>query len=87
MILFDDTLVSFSAAGPTFEGHVKPDVVAYGGHMLGVMSEDVTLAINHPEFQAENSDNYYVMSGTSQAAAVVSGRGGTDVKRGSKTEQ
>ena len=69
----DDTLVSFSSAGPTFEGHMKPDVVAYGGHMLGVMSSAVTVAINHPEFQAENSDNYYLMSGTSQAAAVVSG--------------
>ena len=84
---FDDTLVSFSAAGPTFEGHVKPDVVAYGGHMLGVMSEDVTLAINHPEFQAENSDNYYVMSGTSQAAAVVSGVVALMLSEDPETEQ
>ena len=30
----DDRLASFSAAGPTIEGFVKPDLVAPGGHML-----------------------------------------------------
>ena len=33
----DDYLASFSAAGPTVEGFVKPDLVAPGGHMLGTM--------------------------------------------------
>ena len=31
----DDYLASFSAAGPTVEGFVKPELVAPGGHMLG----------------------------------------------------
>ncbi|MCB1645819.1 MAG: S8 family peptidase [Pseudomonadales bacterium] len=69
----DDVLVSFSSSGPTFEAHVKPDIVAYGGHMLGLMASDATIAINHPEFQAPDAENYYLMSGTSQAAGVVSG--------------
>jgi hypothetical protein len=65
----DDFLASFSSAGPTAEGFVKPDVVAPGGHMRGLMGYTV-LAQEHPEFYV---DNHFVMSGTSQAAAVVSG--------------
>jgi hypothetical protein len=30
----DDILASFSTAGPTVEGFVKPDLVAPGGHMV-----------------------------------------------------
>ena len=33
----DDTLASFSAAGPTVEGFVKPDVLAPGGHVKALM--------------------------------------------------
>ena len=32
----DDRLASFSAAGPTYEGFVKPEVLAPGGHVLGL---------------------------------------------------
>ena len=42
-----------------------------GGHLLGLMPPNSTLAIEHPEFS--NGEDYFVMSGTSQAAAVVSG--------------
>ena len=41
----DDFLASFSSAGPTVEGFVKPEVVAPGGHMLGVV-DPIAL---HPE--------------------------------------
>ena len=32
----DDRLASFSSTGPTFEGFVKPEMVAPGGHIAGV---------------------------------------------------
>jgi len=35
----DDKLASFSSAGPTYEGFVKPEVVAPGGHIVSVMPE------------------------------------------------
>ena len=35
----DDKLASFSSAGPTHEGFVKPDVVAPGGHVLACVDQ------------------------------------------------
>lgn len=67
----DDRLASFSAAGPTYEGFVKPEVVAPGGHIWSLMSTQVRIAQEHPTYQ--NDGDYFTMSGTSQAAAVVSG--------------
>ena len=67
----DDKLASFSSAGPTFEGFVKPEIVAPGGHLSGLMSLDSQIATEHPEFS--DGGRYFEMSGTSQAAAVVSG--------------
>src|SRR3990172_2450757 len=69
--LTDDRLASFSAAGPTVEGFVKPEVVAPGGPMLGMMSFNTQIAVAHPEFH--DSQKYFTMSGTSQATAVASG--------------
>ena len=65
----DDTLASFSSAGPTVEGFVKPDLVAPGGHMLSLMEKTDTLPLLYPEFHDGNI--YFTMSGTSQAAGVV----------------
>ncbi|MCZ6912150.1 MAG: S8 family serine peptidase, partial [Proteobacteria bacterium] len=68
----DDRLATFSAAGPTVEGFVKPELVAPGGHMLGQMPPYAWLPLDHPKYvQQVNHD--FTMSGTSQAAAVVSG--------------
>ena len=67
----DDKLATFSSAGPTFEGFVKPEIVAPGGHLPGLMAYDTQIAIDHPEFH--DGGKYFEMSGTSQAAAVVSG--------------
>ncbi len=67
----DDFLASFSSTGPTFEGFVKPEVLAPGGHVMGLMSEKSLIAAEHPEFH--NGASYFTMSGTSQATAVVSG--------------
>src|SRR5688500_3308638 len=67
----DDRLTSFSSAGPTYEGFVKPEVVAPGGHMWSLMPTYAAIAQAHPTYQ--NSGDYFTMSGTSQSAAVVSG--------------
>ena len=67
----DDKLATFSAAGPTIEGFVKPEIVAPGGHLTGLMAFDTQIVQEHPEFH--DGGRYFEMSGTSQAAAVVSG--------------
>jgi len=67
----DDRLASFSAAGPTFEGFVKPDLVAPGGHVWGFMGTYQKIAVDHPTYM--NNGDFFQMSGTSQSAAVVSG--------------
>ncbi|MBT8081850.1 MAG: S8 family peptidase [Gammaproteobacteria bacterium] len=66
----DDKLASFSSAGPTYEGFMKPEVVAPGGHMRGLVQNNATLATAYPEYY---DGDYFEMSGTSQATAVVSG--------------
>jgi len=68
----DDELASFSSTGPTVEGFVKPEVLAPGGHVLGLMDPTSTLAKEHPNFYVDQR-YYFEMSGTSQASAVVSG--------------
>jgi serine protease AprX len=64
----DDRLASFSSAGPTREAFVKPEVVAPGGHVLGLMNKETRIAREHPNFH--DGEAYYFMSGTSQSAAV-----------------
>jgi serine protease AprX len=68
----DDRLASFSSAGPTFEGFVKPEVVAPGGHMVGTMSYQSYLANIDPGSMTK-AQSLFTMSGTSQAAAVTTG--------------
>ncbi len=67
----DDFLASFSSAGPTVEGFVKPELVAPGGHVISNMQSSTHLATVHSEYQF--GDQYFQMSGTSQATGVVSG--------------
>lgn len=69
--LADDRMASFSSSGPTYERFIKPDVVAPGGHLMGLMESKMQLASEHPEFH--DGGKYFTMSGTSQAAGVVSG--------------
>jgi subtilisin family serine protease len=68
----DDRLASFSSAGPTFEGFVKPELVAPGGHMAASMPRDSYLANIDPNSMSPG-EQMFTMSGTSQAAAVTSG--------------
>ncbi|WP_231907343.1 S8 family peptidase [Colwellia sp. PAMC 20917] len=67
----DDKVATFSAAGPTAEGFVKPEIIAPGGHLTGLMAFDTQIVQEHPEFH--DGGSYFEMSGTSQAAGVVSG--------------
>ncbi len=65
-------LASFSSAGPTYEGFVKPEVVAMGGHIRAYAPDDGTLAQRFPQWLDTRYPDM-TMSGTSQAAAVTSG--------------
>jgi serine protease AprX len=68
----DDRLASFSGSGPTYEGFVKPEVVAPGGHIAASMSSSSYLANIDPD-SMQLGQQMFTMSGTSQAAAVTSG--------------
>ena len=67
----DDFVPLFSSQGPTPLGHIKPDLVAPGGHIEGLTPAESQLARDHPDFMLET--NRIAMTGTSQAAGVVSG--------------
>jgi len=63
-------VASFSGRG-TVAGVEKPDVVAPGVHMLGVMPTGTYIYKKHPE--GRTSGGYFKGSGTSEATAVASG--------------
>jgi len=67
----DDYIPPFSAAGPTLDAFVKPDVIAPGAHVSSLMRNDAYLAEQYPENRIRG--HYFEMSGTSMSAAVVSG--------------
>lgn len=67
----DDYIPDFSSRGPTPSGHIKPDIVAPGGHMSGLTRPGSTLHNEFPEYRLSTGD--FVMTGTSQSTAVVSG--------------
>jgi serine protease AprX len=67
----DDYLPDFSSRGPTPEGHIKPDIVALGGHMTGLIRPESALAVEQPEDMLRTGE--FVSTGSSQASALVSG--------------
>ena len=67
----DDYVPDFSSRGPTPNAHIKPDIVAPGGHITGVTRPGSTLTREQPEYLLHNGD--FVMTGSSQASALVSG--------------
>jgi serine protease AprX len=82
---YDDRIASYSSKGPTAIDHlVKPDLVAPGNLIVSLLARITdTLPSTYPQtlipmsyYQAGgnwNSTNYFRLSGTSMAAAVVSG--------------
>ena len=67
----DDYVPAFSSQGPTPSAHIKPDLVAPGGHITGITRPGSTLSQTFPEYFLETGE--FVMTGTSQASALVSG--------------
>jgi serine protease AprX len=67
----DDYLTPFSAAGPTLDGFVKPDLIAPGAHIVSTMLPGTNLVKDHQANRVNS--HYFSMAGTSQATAVVSG--------------
>jgi len=70
-------LASFSSTGPTYEGFVKPEILAPGGHVIGTMpnntNQTTTLTSEIFGSAVVNPVTLFPLSGTSQAAAVTSG--------------
>ena len=74
--LSDDTVATYSARGPTrYDMQVKPDVVAPGNKIVSLEAAGSYLATNYPSLRVAGSGTnaYRLMSGTSMAAAMVSG--------------
>ena len=69
-LLDDDRVASFSAQGPTYDGFVKPDVVAPGAK-IAVKLDDIFFTTKLK--LSETGQDYSVISGTSQSSAVVAG--------------
>lgn len=67
----DDYIPDFSSRGPTLTGHIKPDIVAPGGHITGLVPPRSALAEENPNYILRSGE--FVSTGSSQAAAVVSG--------------
>ncbi len=79
----DDAVSAFSSRGPTlFDLTVKPDLIAPGQGIVSLRATHSTLDIQHPEARVSVGDGppgsvreprYFTMSGSSMAAALVSG--------------
>lgn len=72
----DDTITTYSSRGPTkYELGLKPDVAAPGNKIVSLEAQGSYLAKTYPALHAAGSGKnaYYTMSGTSMAAAMVSG--------------
>ena len=72
----DDEVAPWSSKGPTLVDHiVKPDLVAPGSKIVSTAAKGATLMSLFPErfIDGPGSRDYFSMSGTSMAAAVVSG--------------
>jgi serine protease AprX len=72
----DDTVATYSSRGPTrYDLLLKPDVVAPGNKIVSLEAAGSYLARNYASLRVAGSGNnaFRVMSGTSMAAAMVSG--------------
>lgn len=72
----DDSVTTYSSRGPTrYDLLLKPDVVAPGNKIVSLEAAGSYLSRQYPSTHVAGSGNnaYAVMSGTSMAAAMVSG--------------
>ena len=72
----DDTVTTYSSRGPTrFDMMLKPDLVAPGNKIVSLEAAGSYLSTKYPSMHVAGSGTnaYSMMSGTSMAAAMVSG--------------
>ncbi len=69
--LGDDFIPEFSAAGPTLDAFVKPDIIAPGTNVVSIMRMQSHLSQSYPDRRV--GSYYFEMAGTSMSAGVVSG--------------
>ena len=72
----DDTVTTYSSRGPTrYDMLLKPDVVAPGNKIVSLEAAGSYLSTTYPTLHVAGGGNnaYSIMSGTSMAAAMVSG--------------
>ncbi|HEX6163755.1 MAG TPA: S8 family serine peptidase [Vicinamibacterales bacterium] len=72
----DDTVTTYSSRGPTrYDMMLKPDVVAPGNKIVSLEAQGSYLSKTYPSLHVAGSgyNAYSMMSGTSMAAAMVSG--------------
>ncbi|QBX56746.1 hypothetical protein EXE58_15625 [Nocardioides seonyuensis] len=67
----DDSVTAFSGRGPTDQGVSKPDLVAPGAHVVGLLAPGSNIDLTYPD--ARVGDAHVRASGTSASAAVTSG--------------
>jgi serine protease AprX len=68
----DDRVANYSSRGPSwYDGSVKPDLIAPGHGLVAAAAKSSALYLNNPALRVD--DSYLRLSGTSMAAAVVSG--------------
>ena len=61
----------FSGRGPTGSGHIKPNIVAPGVRLAGLLPKNVTRPSHEPTERTDSG--LWVTSGSSQASVVVAG--------------
>lgn len=76
--LANDSIPSWSSQGPTaFDAIAKPDLVAPGRHLVSLRAAGSTLDTGYPSHQitapGASVAQYFMLSGTSTSAALVSG--------------
>jgi serine protease AprX len=85
----DDEVAGYSSRGPTaIDGLIKPDLVAPGNKIQSLMAPNSTIAREHPELViGTGADARLQLSGTSMAAAVVTGAVAVLKERGFNARQ
>lgn len=71
--LADDSVATFSASGLTESGFAKPDLVAPGRLIIGLLPENNRLSMGIAHAANQVDATYFKMSGTSVSAPMVSG--------------
>jgi serine protease AprX len=69
----DDVVTTFSAYGTTESGFTKPDLVAPGKNIIGLLPENDKLNMSKNRAANRVDSTYFKMSGTSVSAPMVSG--------------